>query len=177
PAALQRSTTSGEPAELFLILPPNLEQAIARGKIMVCFEAKWSRGRIPLNALPANQLFRFSSQDITLLDRIEVLAAGQIPAMLMLAADDFASLLPALVNHERVTLGKNTAIQILDVSWTLSLRAELQTNGEIVLSLSDNFSPPALVGNWVWQNPVLQPIGIPKEHLSVLQSPVRIPRA
>src|SRR5262245_6395377 len=105
PTALQRSTTSGEPAELFLILPPNLEQAIARGKITLCFEAKWNRGRTPLNALPKSQPFKFSSQDITLLDRIELLAAGQVPAMLMLTTDDFASLLPALVNHERVTLG------------------------------------------------------------------------
>jgi len=176
-SALQRSTTSGEPAELFLILSPNLEQAIARGKIMVCFEAKWNRGRTPLNALPKSQPFKFSAQDITLLDRIEVLAAGQIPAMLMLTTDDFASLLSALIGQERVTLGKNTAIQVSAEPWTPSLRAELQSDGEIVLSLAEKVSPPALIGNWVWQNPVLRPIGIPKEHVSVLQSPVRIPRA
>ena len=32
-SALQRDT-AGEPAELFIILPPNVDQAIARGKVM-----------------------------------------------------------------------------------------------------------------------------------------------
>ena len=36
----------------FVILPPNLDQAIARGKVMLVFEAKWGGGRCPLNALP-----------------------------------------------------------------------------------------------------------------------------
>src|SRR5580698_10191114 len=49
-SSLQRDP-AGEPAELCLILPPNLEQAIARGKVMLVFEAKWSGGRCPLNAL------------------------------------------------------------------------------------------------------------------------------
>ena len=43
---LQRAA-AGEPAELFIILPPNVEQAIARGKVMLVFEAKWSGGRCP----------------------------------------------------------------------------------------------------------------------------------
>src|ERR1019366_3361164 len=41
---LQRDAT-GETAELFIILPPNIHQAIARGKVMLVFEAKWSGGR------------------------------------------------------------------------------------------------------------------------------------
>src|SRR5271154_3774677 len=40
PSLLQRDV-AGEPAELFLILPPNFDQAIARGKVMLVFEAKW----------------------------------------------------------------------------------------------------------------------------------------
>src|SRR5687768_9218292 len=84
---LQRSATEGEPAELFLILPPSLDQALARGKIMVVFEAKWHRGRTPLNALPKNETFRFSAQDMAALDHIEPLAAGQIPAMLTLTPE------------------------------------------------------------------------------------------
>ena len=43
-SSLQRTAT-GEPAELFLILPPNLDQALTRGKVMVVFEAKWGGGR------------------------------------------------------------------------------------------------------------------------------------
>src|SRR3954454_32786 len=58
-SSLQRSPT-GEPAELFIILPPNFDQAIARGKVMLVFEAKWSGERVPLNALPRGRAYAFS---------------------------------------------------------------------------------------------------------------------
>jgi len=35
PLRIKRAPDSGEPAELFLILPPNLEAALARGKVML----------------------------------------------------------------------------------------------------------------------------------------------
>src|SRR5260370_33424737 len=59
---LQRDA-GGEPAELFLILPPNLDQAIARGKVMLVLEAEWDGGRCPLNALPKGRAFAFEPRD------------------------------------------------------------------------------------------------------------------
>src|SRR5687767_3460713 len=50
-ASFERSS-EGQPAELFVIFPPNLAQAVPRGKVMLCFEVSWSGGRCPLNALP-----------------------------------------------------------------------------------------------------------------------------
>jgi hypothetical protein len=61
-ATLNRSET-GEPLELFIILPPNLDQTLAKGKVMLCFEGAWSRGRSPLNALPKSESFRLSETD------------------------------------------------------------------------------------------------------------------
>jgi superfamily II DNA or RNA helicase len=189
---LQRSATEGEPAELFLILPPALDQSLARGKIMVVFEAKWRRGRTPLNALPKDETFQFPAQDMAVLDSVEPLAAGQVPAMLMLSPEDFASILPALVGHERVTLGKNAAVIISNEPWSPKLRAALQPNGEIVLS-TDPAGPlpspsgrghgegqtlPVLIADtWVWAQPQFRRVGIPKQHIAVLRGPVRIPRA
>jgi superfamily II DNA or RNA helicase len=164
--ALQRSNTEGEAAELHLVLPPALDQAIARGKIMVCFEATWSRGRTPLNALPKDRTFKFSSQDTTILDRIESFAAGEVPAMLMLNVDDFAELLPALIGHERMTLGKSTPVSVSNEPWSPALRAELQANGEIVLTLVEKLRSLPLIGNWIWENPIFRPLGLPKEYLS-----------
>jgi superfamily II DNA or RNA helicase len=174
-SALQRGTTHGEPAELYLILPPALDQAIARDKIMVCFEVKWRHDRTPLNALPRNEQFKFSDQDTMILNRVESLAAGQVPAMLILNVEDFATLLRGLTGHERITLGKNVPVSVLTESWTPALRAELQANGEIVLAFDEKLSPPVLVGNWVWQNPVFRPLGVPREYLS--QATTRISRA
>lgn len=175
---LQRSTTEGEPAELFLILPPSFEDAIARGKLMVCFEVKSGPGRTPLNALPKTKTFCFSPQDMAVLDRVEVLAVGQVPAMLVLTAEDLASVLPALVGHARVTLGKSTPVQILNEPWAPRLRAELQPTGEIELALMDKANAPALIAEaWAWTRPELRPVGISKQHMAVLRGPIRIPRA
>src|SRR5882672_4863641 len=80
PSGLQRDP-AGEPAELFVILPPNFDQAVARGKIMLVFEAKWSGGRCPLNALPKGRRFAFSPADEALLERSETLATGEPPAV------------------------------------------------------------------------------------------------
>src|SRR6185503_8826459 len=69
--------TDGEPAEIFVILPPNFEQAAARGKITLVLEAQWSGGRCPLNALPKLRPFAFSEQNSKLIDQLESLSNGE----------------------------------------------------------------------------------------------------
>jgi superfamily II DNA or RNA helicase len=176
PAALRRDAT-GEPAELFLILPPNFDQALARGKVMLVFEAKWSGGRCPLNALPKEQLFAFPALDAALLDRIEELANGQTPAVMQLDAKEFAGLLPALAGHPNITLGKAHPVTVTKTPFKLPLRATLEANGEIVVALKDRTSPLARLGDWVWQNHTLQPLGLPSAMGDVFRTPVRIARA
>jgi len=83
---------AGEAAELFIILPPNFDQALARGKIMLVLEAKWGGGRCPLNALPKGRPFAFSPQDNAIIERLETLARGETPALLQMDANDFAAL-------------------------------------------------------------------------------------
>jgi len=105
PASLQRDA-GGEPAELFIILPPNLDQAVGRGKVMLVFEAKWGGGRCPLNALPKGRAYAFSSQENLLIDRIEELANGETPSVIQLDTKEFGTLLPLLAENENVTFGK-----------------------------------------------------------------------
>ena len=107
-----RRDAAGEPAELFIILPPNFEQAIARGKVMLVLEAKWSGGRCPLNALPRDRAFAFPPADAAIIDKLEILARGETPAILQLETKDFAALLPALAEHPNVTLGKTSAVTV-----------------------------------------------------------------
>ena len=110
PPAGHRSTlqrdAAGEPASLLVILPPHFEQAVARGKVMLVLEAKWSGGRCPLNALPSGRPFAFPPADAAIIDKLEILAGGQTPAILQMDTGDFASLLPALAGHPNVWLGK-----------------------------------------------------------------------
>jgi superfamily II DNA or RNA helicase len=175
PALLR--TASGEPAELFLILPPNFDQALARGKVMLVLEAKWGGGRSPLNALPKGRPFAFPPPDAAIIDQLETLTDGETPALLQLDAKDFAALVPLLVGHERITLGKSSAVKVTKTPLPLPLRATLEANGEIVLSLPNKPAGLVLAGDWAWQGEALQPLGLAAELKGVLQGPARVPRA
>lgn len=167
---------NGEPAELHLILPPNLEPAIARGKVMLVLEAAWDGGRCPLNALPRGRAFAFSSQDRLLLERLEELGGGETPAILQLEAKALAGLLPAMADHPNVTLGKTREVTITRTPCALPLRANLEANGEIVLALSGPAQPLVRLGDWVWRNGTFQPLSLPSTLGNLEQGPVRIPR-
>src|ERR1035437_3871882 len=139
---LQRES-GGEPAALFIILPPNFDQALVRSKVMLVLEAKWGGGRCPLNALPKGRAFAFSSQDDAIIGQLETLTNGETPALLQMDVKDFATLIPLLVDHENITLGKASAVTVTKTPLNLPLRATLETNGEIVLSLGSVPAPGA----------------------------------
>jgi superfamily II DNA or RNA helicase len=175
-SSLQRDA-AGEPAELFIILPPNVDQAIARGKVMLVFEAKWSGGRCPLSALPKGRSFSFSQQDNKIIERLETLTNGETPALLQLETKDFAALLPALAEHPNITLGKANEVTVTKTPLKLPLRATLEANGEIVLELRGQAAAFVMVGDWVWQNRTFQPLGLAPAAQEVFRAPVRVPRA
>jgi hypothetical protein len=74
---------------LYFILPPNLDEALSRGKLMVVLEAKWAGGRCPLNALPKGRAYSFESADEVVIDRLEALSEGETPAVLQLSTSQF----------------------------------------------------------------------------------------
>ncbi len=167
----------GEPAELFIILPPNLDQALARGKIMLVLEGKWDGGRCPLNALPKGRTFAFSPADDAFIEQLETLTNGETPALLQLDAKDFAGLIPLLMGHENITLGKSTAVTVTQTPLMVPLCATLEANGEIVLALKNKSLAPAMAGDWVWHNNTLQPLGLPPAFKDLWHAPVRVTRA
>lgn len=174
-SALQRDT-NGVPAELCIILPPNFDQALARGKVMLVLEAGWQGGRSPLNALPKGRAYAFSTADNALIDHLETLSGGETPAILQLESKDFAALLPLLAGHQSLTLGKTDAVTVTRTPLPLPLHATLEPNGEIVLSLAGKPAAFVRVGDWVWANRTLQPLGLPSFAQKIFQSPVRVPR-
>lgn len=167
----------GEPAELFFILPPNFDQAAARGRVMLVIEARWGGGRCPLNALPKGRAFAFSAQDNAVLEAMEKWTDGEAPAVLQLETKDFASLLPALAGHPNITLGKSSEVTITDKPFALPLRATLETSGEITVALKDKPGALVMVGNWVWRNSTLQPLTLPPSLKDLFRGPVRVTRA
>ena len=163
PAAIEPSLNrgpDGEPAELFVIFPPNIAQAAPRGKVMLCFEARWSGGRTPLNALPKNQTWRFSEQDGRLLDALDQLTGGDVPAVLVIETTDLPALLLTLAEHPRTTFGKNTALKITREPLSAAARATLLPSGEIELTLDTlKRDLPQIAENWVLDNNTIRPLG------------------
>jgi len=171
-----RRDSLGESVELFIIFPPNLDQALDRGKIMLLVEANWSGGRCPLNALPPGRAFAFTARDALVLDRLEELTNGQTPAMLQITRTDLASILPALVEHPNVTLGKSTPVTISKNPARVPFSAVLEKSGEIIISLKPEAQRLALIENWVWQKNTFQPLDLPESLVTLSHNPVRIKR-
>ncbi|MCX6905113.1 MAG: SNF2-related protein [Verrucomicrobia bacterium] len=177
---LQRAdgAMEGESAEIFIILPPNFAQAVERGKLMLCLEGAWRGGRAPLNALPLSKQFRFSDQDVALLDRVETLAGGDTPAMLMIGTKDFVEMLPLLIDHPRITLGKSIAVSVTGAPWPVPLKAALEPSGEILLTLKQQPAPPLRIEQrWVFHDRTLQPISLPESCAAIFREPIRLPRS
>jgi superfamily II DNA or RNA helicase len=154
---LERSS-DGEPAELFVIFPPNLAQAASRGKAMLCFEAAWSGGRSPLNALPKNRTWKFSAQDNAVLDVVDQLTGGDVPAVLMIETKELPPLLAALADHPRVTLGKTIPLKITREPFVGSVKAKLLATGEI--EIEDTLKREhrlAIAEGWAFCNNTVQP--------------------
>lgn len=173
---LKRATEDGQPAEIFVIFPPSLEQAIARDKVMLCFEAMTAGARMPLNALATSELYNFSLKDSLILEYIESFARGETPAMLMFKCAELAQFLPLLEGHPRLTLGRSTALEVSSSPWTPSIKAELNPSGEITLSLTGG-GTVTLGSEWAYCDRQFRPILLTAIASRVLQGPVKLERA
>jgi hypothetical protein len=170
---------TGEPLELFLILPPNFAVAAARGKVMLYIEGKWRDGRSPLDALPLDTPFLLDDRDAALLDVLEEINHGGKPSMVLLESRLLTEMLPRLTGHPRVTLGKAQSIEIVKEPPGLSVRAHLETNGEILLTLVGPKPECVMAGPtpWMFSGHKLQPLGVTADLANLVLGPVLIPRA
>ena len=176
PSALQRDA-GGTPAALQIIFPPNLESALARGKVMLVLEASWEGGRGPLNALPKGRAYAFSAADNAIVEHLENLTLGETPALLQMELKDLAAFLPLLAGHENLTLGKSASVTVTRTPLALPLKATLEASGEIVLTLPGKPMAFVRAGDWVWHRQTLQPLELPPLMQNIFQGPVRILRS
>lgn len=147
---------------------------------MVCFEATSSRGCAPLNALPLFEAYRFGPQDAQLLDRIEELAEGDTPAMLMLGAEAFAQLLSNLAGHPHVRMGRAQELQVKSDPWRIPLSATLQRSGEITLALPPQLDQAVIIRGtppWAFRKETFQPVHLPESCKDLWKGPVTLPRS
>ncbi len=163
---------------LHLIFPPNLDQAIAKGRSMIFFEAEWPGGRSPLDALPQDRNFSIATEDGAILDAIEDLA-GDTPGVLQVTGAQLAALLEKLAGHPRLHFGRHDSIEVGREPCVPDLRATLEGNGEIVLSLAKPLTAGALVRGasvWIYAGQTFRRVLLPSVAAGLLDGPVRIAR-
>jgi len=179
--ALRRAAPgeAAEEIEIRIIFPPNLEQAMAKGKVMLVFEAVRSGRCVPLNMLPLDAPFLLSPADASALDTIETLTADGVPAMLLLGGSDLGQLLPKLAGHSGLSLGRGRPLEIsLDaISWPV--RATLEASGQITLRLDGSVPTVLATGevDWCLRENRLQPLRLPTAARGLARGPIRLERS
>ncbi len=174
----------GQPSEelkLHVVIPPNFAAAAAKGKAMVFLEGESGGRRQPLNTFPKIILYRCDAQDRALYQEAEALAEGEVPAMLVLTTAQVAGLLPKLVGHPRISVGKQQAVEVSKQTWRATVKATLDPKGEIVLSAGAMPGDAALLTSgtqsWVFQKNKFQPVVLPPALLAATQGSVRLKRS
>ena len=166
------------PIELAVIFPPNLDTALGKGKMMVCFEAVSPKGRTPLNALASIPRRSLSSSDLALGRFLDQLSGSQLPAMLMLELSQFCALLSVLRGHPRVTLGRSTVLKIPLEAVRLPVTAILEPSGEVLVSavLPAGFKQLAEGSTFARNAEGFVHLGLPDGWTVLLKSPKRLTR-
>lgn len=184
PVRLDRDP-DGETLSIQVLFPPNFGDAFQRGKVQLVFEGVTARGKSPLSALVKAGPFCLKSEDESLLQVVEPLAGGDTPGMLQVVSRDLAGLLPALVHHPRLTLGRQQSLSVVDTPVSPPLRAELLPTGEIrLVAQAMPGGTQLLMGEGTWwvfkvtpKSATLAPLGLTGPYRSVLQRPLTISRA
>ncbi|MCF7764054.1 MAG: DEAD/DEAH box helicase [Verrucomicrobia bacterium] len=174
-----RRGAKGEALEIFVVLPVTFTAALERGKVMVGFEGKWSRGRGPLSGLPMDRLFSLSPADTQLLQKAEELAGDETPGGLMLNLAELVQLLEVLAGHPRVSLGRSQPIAVGASTWRVPVEVTLETSGEIRLNLPPEMSPPTLIRGqilWAFRGDSLDRVGLPKQWHDLFRAPLKLSR-
>ncbi len=198
-----RRSESGEEVELFFVLPPNMGPALERGRVMLMVEAKWVRGRMPINSLPLATAWKFSSEDLAPLEVLEEITKGEPPGMIQLTAAELAKVLGKLVEHPRVAVGRSTELEVAREPHRLAIQATLEKDGQIVVGRASSpgkgdlgkardaknthlpggdIRPTEVVlvrgeTTWVFSGQTFRPIGLPAGFSDLLTKPVVIPRS
>jgi superfamily II DNA or RNA helicase len=110
---------------------------------MIVVEAKVSRNRTLLSALPKKNTFAVDQADLALIESLRAIRAIFESGMAILSRDAFLRLLPALQNHSRLTFGKATRATV--ASTLLRPEIVIDSPGEGSIAVRCNVPPDALL--------------------------------
>jgi superfamily II DNA or RNA helicase len=175
-AVIVQSET-GDPLAICTLFPPNVPEALGRGKIMLYFEGQSGAIRAPLNTFIAKGACALSHGDAELLARLEALAGGDTPAMMSLNLVQLAGLLPFIKESSEVRAGRNQPISF-EGNLPLQLKATLERSGEILIESKTSFTAMlVLPDGWIYSENKFQKVELPGTLMQIFKGGQRISRA
>ena len=177
------STEEGMAVEIAMIVPPQLEPALARGNVTVSFEAIVSDRRSPLASLAAKTTYRCSPADFRLLRHVLGQTSGQLPAALSLFTENLVRLLPMLAGHPRITLGRGADVAVQTEPRRLRLAATASEGCDLRLRVEFPEGTRLLASAeaaWLFEPPAsFAPIApeLPAAYRAIFRGDITIPAA
>ena len=177
----QFSLEVGVAVEVALVFTPNLSAALSSGNVTVVPEALLP-ARLPLATLPPGKTYRCSSQDFHLVDQLIRASDGRVPTALSLAPAALARLLPFLIGHPRLTLGRGISLAISGEPRRLPLTVTKNDAGGIRLRAAIPPGSRIVTADdevWLFEPPSrFMPIapGLPSAYKALLRDEVFIPQ-
>lgn len=100
------------PAQLFLVVAPNLVAAWEKGRLTVGVEIGIEGERRLLKAVPAATTLFLETGDAFLYRALQQFSPTEVPGMLLITPEAFSNLLATVPGHPGITLGKSEALHI-----------------------------------------------------------------
>ena len=164
---------------LWVVFPPNWKRQIEAGKLSLFFEAERGGKRQPLNSIPLDSSYQVTEQDDRLLERIERLCEGELPAMWPFPLPAIGEVLEGLADHPRVFVGRKERLEILSKPWVPELSIHLDQQGEIQVEAKVDASSLTWIPSarlFVAEGARIQAIGLPARLAAVLQGRLQLNR-
>ena len=172
----------GEPAQLFVILPPNFASAWQKGNVTIGFEIEKAGKRMLLSALPKNGEFQCSEADARAIEGARKILSGEVPGMASLSRPQFLQLLEAMVDHPRVNFGRGAKVQIHSDGLMPALIVTKEDNESVRLRVDLPAGALALVGGpqpWLFSGNEFRPLapGLAAPYHDLLVREIVLPAA
>lgn len=186
PKFTEAANEKSVPAELFVILQPNVPSMWGKGRLMAGIEIEADGERSLLVAEKSGRQFYVGSRDFALVRSLKEITPTTVPGMMQLGKSDFLSLIENLAGHPRVTFGKKDPAKVafqpmrlaakvgksIRVSWPVDVFPLVEDGKSIwaFLKSSRTFQPVA-AGLPSSLRPIFHDLGLPISSLKAAMIP------
>lgn len=151
PLCVEEADETAQPAQLHLVLAPNLAAAWEKGRLTLGVEVSLERGRSLLKALPPACPLFLEAGDVALFRLLQELSPSEVPGVLLLGAEEASRLFATIPGHPRISLGKKAPLQISPLPYRPVLRRAKGLRFQVEWP-SGTTLLPAAAGCWLLEN-------------------------